>query len=160
LQVSWGYRPDPRRLDERDERGSTYRMQQFEFEGTRDPSPWIAVSTAIDFQNELGFERIRGRIGELTRYVRQHLTGLAGLQLATPEHPELHGALTAFRLPPGVDAPELRQGLWEKYRIEAPIVERPEGLLIRTSTHFYNTQEEIDHLVLALEDLLPRQERK
>ncbi len=59
LQVSWGYRPDPRRLDERDDRGSTYRIQQFEFEGTRDPCPWIAVESALDFQAELGFERIR-----------------------------------------------------------------------------------------------------
>jgi isopenicillin-N epimerase len=154
MQVSWGYRPDPHRLDERDDRGSTYRIQQFEFEGTRDPSPWIAVSTALDFQAQLNFNRIRGRIGELTKHVRRRLTGLMGLRLATPDHPELHGAMTAFRLPPGVNAVALRQGLWEKFRIEAPIVERPEGLLIRVSTHFYNTEEEVDRLAFALEELL------
>ncbi len=101
------------------------------------------------------------------------MTGLRGLRLATPAHPEMHGALTAFRLPVGTDAVSLRQGLWEKYRIEAPIVERPEGLLvrvstqppqepgrvyhlIRVSTHFYNTEEEIDRLAEALNELLPR----
>jgi isopenicillin-N epimerase len=76
------------------------------------------------------------------------------LRLATPDHPEMHGAMTAFRLPPGVNAVALRQGLWEKFRIEAPIVERPEGLLIRVSTHFYNTEEEVDRLAFALEELL------
>ena len=44
----------------------------------------------------------------------------------------------------------LRRGLWEKHRIEVPIVERPEGLLIRISTHFYNTEEEVDRLAEVL----------
>lgn len=154
LQVSWGYRPNPLRLDERDEWGSTGRLRQFEFEGTRDPCPWLAIPTAIDFQANLGFDRIRARIRELTMYVRRRLTGLAGLRLHTPDHPELHGALTAFRLPEGSEAPRLRQELWVKHRIEAPIVERPDCLLVRTSTHFYNTEEEIDRLASALTELL------
>src|SRR5262249_30199895 len=37
LQVSWGWRADRGRMDERDEFGSTPRLRQFEFEGTRDP---------------------------------------------------------------------------------------------------------------------------
>ena len=142
------------KLDERDEYGSTPRLRFLEFEGTRDPCPWLAIPTAINFQAEIGFERIRSRIAELTRYVRQRLQGLAGLVLTTPEHPELHGALTAFRLPPGLDPLRLRRGLWEGSRIEAPIIERPEGLLIRTSTHFYNTEEEVDKLAKVLPDLL------
>jgi isopenicillin-N epimerase len=154
LQVSWGYRPEPARLDERDEWGSTLRIRQFEFEGTRDPCPWIAVAPAIDFQAEIGLNRIRARIAELSAHVRRRMTGLAGLRLWTPAHPALHGAMTAFRLPECTDAPALRQGLWERHRIEVPIVERPDGLLLRTSTHFYNTEEEVDRLAEALPELL------
>src|SRR5207253_11103567 len=108
LQGSWGWYPDRRRLDERDEFGSTPRLRQLEFEGTRDLCPWLAVPTAIDFQHGLGWERIRGRIAELVRYVRARLTGLSGLRPATPTHPELHGSMTAFRLPPGVETESLR----------------------------------------------------
>jgi isopenicillin-N epimerase len=154
LQVSWGWRHDRSRLDERDDCGSTPRTRHFEFAGTRDPSAWIAVADAIAFQEELGFDQIRARIGELTRYVRRRLPGLAGLTIATPNHPEMHGAMTAFNLPPDTDAPALRRGLWERFRIEAPIVERPDRLLIRVSTHFYNTEEEVDRLVGALPELL------
>ena len=55
LQVSWGWRPDRARLDEPDEFGSTPRLRWLEFEGTRDVCPWLAVPTAIDFQEEIGF---------------------------------------------------------------------------------------------------------
>jgi isopenicillin-N epimerase len=150
LQVSWGWHSETKDLDERDEFGSTPRLRFLEFEGTRDPCPWLAIPTAIDFQAELGWERIRERIGELTRHVRRRLTGEVGLAPATPDHPARHGALTAFELPPGTDAVALRKGLWERYRIEAPVIDRPGRLLIRASTHFYNTEEEIDRLAEAL----------
>lgn len=148
LQVSWGWHYDKHKADQRDEFGSTPRLRSLEFEGTRDPCPWLAVSTAIAFQEGLGWQRIRDRIAELTAYVRQNIG--SGLPLATPPHPKLHGAMTAFRLPPNADAPSLRKKLWEEHRIEVPIIERPKGLLIRVSTHFYNMEEEIDRLETAI----------
>jgi isopenicillin-N epimerase len=154
LQVSWGWRPDRSRMDERDEFGSTPRLRQLEFEGTRDPCPWLAIPTAIDFQAEIGWQRIHTRIAELTSYVRRRLTGLAGLSPNTPSAPEMHGAMLAFRLPAGVEASVVRRRLWDEFRIEAPIIERPDRLLIRTSTHFYNTEAEVDRLAEALPVLL------
>lgn len=146
LQVSWGWHYDRGRPDERDEFGSTPRLRALEFEGTRDPCPWLAVPAAIRFQAELGWQRIRDRNTGLVRYVRERVP----LPLATPAHPELQGFLTAFRLPAGTDAPALRSHLWDRHRVEVPIFERPDGLLLRVSTHFYNTEEEIDRLVVAL----------
>jgi isopenicillin-N epimerase len=154
LQVSWGWRPDRARLDERDEFGSTPRLRFLEFEGTRDVCPWLAVPAAIDFQAGLRWDAIRGRIAELTAYVRRRLTGLAGLTPATPTHSEMHGAMTAFRFPRRVDAPALQRALWEGYRIEAPVIDRPEKVLVRASTHFYNTEAEVDRLAEALTELL------
>jgi isopenicillin-N epimerase len=126
LQVSWGWYPDRARMDEPDEFGMTPRLRFFEFEGTRDPCPWLAIPTAIDFQTQLGWKHIRTRNAELVAYVRERLEGLRGLRLATPTHPQLHGFLMAFRLPEETDAAALRRVLWERHRIEAPVVERPE----------------------------------
>jgi isopenicillin-N epimerase len=154
LQVSWGWRPDRTKLDEPDEFGSTPRLRYLEFEGTRDPGAWLAVPAAIDFQAGLGFERIQGRMRKLVGHVRNRLTGLHGLQPATPDRAEMCGPLMAFQLPPGFDAETLRRRLWEK-RIEMPVIERPDRLLVRTSTHFYNTEEEIDTLAEALQTILP-----
>jgi isopenicillin-N epimerase len=151
LQVSWGWRHGRDRLDERDEFGSTPRLRFLEFEGTRDCCPWLAVPTAIDFQRKIGPELIDARNRELVRYVRKRLEFLTP---ETPANPALCGYLTAFRLPSTADMWKLRRGLWEIYHVEAPIIERPDGLLIRASTHFYNMEEEIDLLAKALQDLL------
>jgi isopenicillin-N epimerase len=156
LQVSWGWRVDRAKADERDEFGSTPRLRLFEFEGTRDPCPWLAVPSAIDFQADIGPERIRDRIAELTAHVRRRLGDDLGLAAATPAVPGMHGAMTAFRLPLETEAGDVRRRLWEEHRTEAPVIERPEGLLIRISTHFYNSEEEVDRLAQALAVLLPR----
>jgi len=151
LQVSWGWKGNPTvAADEQDEFGSTPRIRHLEFEGTRDPCPWLAVPSAIDFQDEIGWTSIRRRNLALADHVHEKLSEL-GLQAATPrELDSLRGALTAFRLPLGLDPQRLRRRLWDEHRIEAPIIERPEGLLIRVSTHFYNTEEEVDRLAAAL----------
>jgi isopenicillin-N epimerase len=152
LQVSWGYYPDrSRQPDERDEFGSTPRLRQLEFEGTRDPCAWLVVPDAIDFQAALGWAAICGRFRELAAYTRRRLDGLAGLRLTTPADPALHGTMTTFWWPPGLDAERLRQQLWER-RIEAVVGEWPEGLTLRVSTHFYTTEAEIDRLA----DSVPR----
>jgi isopenicillin-N epimerase len=155
LQVSWGWHPDRTRADEPDEFGTTPRMRFYEFEGTRDYCPWLTVPAAIEFQEGLGFAAVRERNETLVQHVHNLLGENLGLPPRTPRRPELHGFMTAFALPADVSATELRQGLWERHRVEAPVVERPAGLLIRVSTHFYNTEEEIDRLAKGLAALLP-----
>jgi isopenicillin-N epimerase len=154
LQVSWGYHYERSKPDERDEFGSTPRLRALECEGTRDIAPWLALPAAIDFLSELGFERVRPRIASLADYTRRKLTGLCGLSLATPAESGLHGALTAFRIPDTkLQWWEIRQRFWQR-GIEIPIVERPGYLLLRVSTHFYNTTEEIDRLAESTPDAL------
>lgn len=150
LQVSWGYHTSAKSLDERDEFGTTPRLRRLEFEGTRDVSPWLALPEAIDFQTALGFPAVRARQRELVHHVRMRL---AWLRPATPANPALSGALIAFDLPTGVDSVALRQRLWQA-RIEMPVIERTDRLLLRTSTHFYNTEAEIDLLADALPGML------
>lgn len=154
LQVSWGWHARPDRLDEPDEFGATPRIRRLEFEGTRDPCPWLAVPLAISFQERLGWANIRARNAELATHVRRRLHDQLGLEIVTPANPPLSGFLTAFRLPADIDPVGLRRGLWETSKIEIPVVERPNGYLLRVSTHFYNTHEEIDRLSTALTGLL------
>jgi isopenicillin-N epimerase len=164
LHVSWGYRADQyplgepgttrRDRDAPDAFGSTPRTRFLEFEGTRDVCPWLAVPDAIEFQAEIGVDRIRARIAELVTHTRKRI-GQCGLKLATPTAAGLHGSMTAFELPfrGTAKAVALRKAIWT-HRIEVPIVERHDRLLLRVSTHFYNTPGEIDRLVEVLPSTL------
>jgi isopenicillin-N epimerase len=153
LHVSWGYHTSARNLDERDEFGSTPRLRRLEFEGTRDICPWLVIPEAIGFQAALGFDRIRARHRELVAHVRRRFAPIVGLNPATPESAALSGPLMAYELAPGFDPVRLRKAIWDA-RFEMPVVERPDRLLIRTSTHFYNTEAEVDCLAEALPGML------
>ena len=161
LHVSWGYHADKHPIgeitqspgpDARDNYGSTPRVRFLEFEGTRDVCPWLAVPAAIDFQTELSWDAVRQRIAELAAYTRK-VIGDTGLSLATPATPGRHGAMTAFNLPQGVDAARLRKELWDR-RVEIPVIERPDRLMVRVSHHFYTTESEIDRLAEVLPEVL------
>ncbi len=155
LHVSWGYRLPSNNLDDRDEFGSTPRIRFLEFEGTRDPAPWLTIPAAIRFQENIGFVPIRQQIRELSQYVRKRMSEIAGFPEETPNHPDLSGALTAFRLPHSSPraATIWRKEIW-KHRIEIPVIEKPDRLMIRFSTHFYNTRYEIDQLINRLPSIL------
>lgn len=163
LHVSWGYHADKYPIgevaqsagpDARDAYGSTPRIRFLEFEGTRDPGAWLAVPAAIDFQAEYGFDNVRSRIAELAAYTRKVIgEGGVGLPLATPAAPGMCGAMTAFELPAGSSAPKLRKELWAR-RVEIPVIERPDRLLLRVSHHFYTTEAEIDRLEEVLREIL------
>lgn len=160
LHVSWGYHADKYPIGEpmassgpdgRDAYGSTPRIRFLEFEGTRDFCPWLAVPAAIDFQTALGFDNVRARIAELAAHTRKVIGG-TGLSLATPSASGTCGAMTAFNLPPGASAPKLRKELWAR-RVEIPVIERPDRLLLRVSHHFYTTEAEIDRLAEVLRQI-------
>lgn len=162
LHVSWGYKPDRYPIGETkksldpdapDVYGSTPRVRFLEFEGSRDVCPWVVVPDAIEFQGNLGWDAIRQRFADLSAYTRTRIR----LPHATPSAPELHGAMTAFELPPETDPVALRRQLWES-RIEIPIIERPDRRLLRVSHHWYTTEAEIDRLAdfLAAIGLTPR----
>jgi isopenicillin-N epimerase len=155
LQVSWGYHYDRRHADEPDNAGSTPRLKALEFEGTRDPCPWLVVPDAIGLQESIGWDAIRNRMRALALRTRERLDGLAGLRLTTPADPALHGAMTAFWWPRGLTGKELWRELRER-KIEALIGEWPEGLTLRVSTHFYTTEAELERLADAVPALAAR----
>ncbi|MFQ3649520.1 MAG: aminotransferase class V-fold PLP-dependent enzyme [Gemmataceae bacterium] len=152
FHVSWGWHNSAKQLDERDEYGSTPRLRRLEFEGTRDCCAWLTIPEAIRFQAELGPEAIRARMRELALHSR---LCFRWLKPATPFSAERSGAMVAFELPAGIDSQKLRKALWE-IRTEINVIDRPERVLFRTSTHFYNTHEELERLAERLPDLLAR----
>ena len=158
MQVSWGYQlpNDGALTDEPDRFGSTPRLRRLECTGTRDLCPWLAVPDAIDFLASYGYQEIWQRMRELSSYTRCSLTGRLGLVAVTPENPALSSAMTTFVLPDGTDSTRLQRQLWDQFRVEVGMVEQGAQAMLRVSTHFFNTEADIDQLATALEGLLGR----
>jgi isopenicillin-N epimerase len=155
LVVSWGWQYDHSIAHDRDSEGSTPFLRSLEFQGTRDPAPWFAVPAAIDFHDRIGRERILNRDRDLARFARSQLAALPGVEPAIPDDPALSAALVAYRVP-FAHAGELQRRLWSDYHIETPVLDRCGGVVLRVSTHFYNTTEELVRLRDALAELMSR----
>jgi isopenicillin-N epimerase len=136
---------------------SRFRLE-FDWTGTRDPSPFLCVPRAIELVGGLvpgGWPEVRARNGALARRARSLLCEALG---AAPPCPEsMLGSLAAVELPAGPgaqpaalpDRDPLHLLLFERYRIEVPVYAWPSPARrwIRVSPHLHNS--EAQYLFLA-----------
>ena len=123
---------------------------RFDMMGTRDQTPFIGLGTALDFQNNIGWDHIRNYSCGLASYMRERLGRIRGVRFLTPRDPELSGFITTFTIE-GADIQKIRQQLWDDDNIETTAFHINAVPVFRISTHFYNNREEIDRLVRCIE---------
>ena len=58
--------------------------------------------------------------------------------------------LPELRLPAGIDGAALKRELYDRHRIEVPIVETRDGWAMRVSIQAYNDEGDVDALLRAL----------
>lgn len=145
LVVSWGWEPE--------KPGPSRFIDQHQYQGTRDISAYLSVPAAIQFMQEHNWPLVQQECHRLLRYARERITALTGLPPLTPDTPDYYAQMASFPLPP-CDADRLKQRLYDEYHIEVPVLKWKHQTLLRVSVQAYNTQEDIDALVRALEVLL------
>jgi isopenicillin-N epimerase len=121
--------------------GATF-PERHRWQGTRDPSAFLAVPAAIDFRAEHNWPNVRTRCRELLTRFRD----VSGLEPLT----EAYAQMLGFRLPDGVDGAALKRELWERHRIEVPTFELDGSWGLRVSVQAYNDDADIDALLTAL----------
>ena len=100
--------------------------------------------------------------GAMVEQARKSITEITRLQpIGAPTHP-WYGTMITLPLPETVaESPQghihpFQAALWERFQIEAPVVNWNGRRHIRVSCHLYNDAQEIAHLATALEELLRR----
>jgi selenocysteine lyase/cysteine desulfurase len=116
----------------------------------------LGTGAAARYALELGMDRVRGRIQELSGRLREGLAAIPGVQVLD-RGPELGGIVTASI--DGWEAGELVQVLRAR-RINTSSITRTSALLdfegkgvdsaLRMSPHVYNTDAEVDHVLDVL----------
>jgi isopenicillin-N epimerase len=136
--ISWGYEGDDPSF-----------LSRHEKQGTRDPSAYLTVPAAIEWQRAHDWDAVRVRCHELARRARNEL----GLEPLTPDSPDFFRQMVTLRLPD--DAPkDLQERLYDDHRIEIPVFERDGGRFIRPSFQGYNDATDLQRLREALGALL------
>jgi isopenicillin-N epimerase len=129
-------------------RGSGF-LERNRWQGTRDPSAFLAVPAAIEFQEANDWSSVRRRCHDLARTARSSVSRLFDLAPLTPDGPEWFAQMVAAPLPP-CDPEEVRGRLFREHRIDAPVREWNGHHLIRLSFQAYNGLDDLERLLEAL----------
>lgn len=126
----------------------------------RNVAAQLALGAAADYLLELGIDRVAGRTAALTRYLRN---GLAALKTVIPTDPgpDLCAIVTFQHR---THAPDVVKKMMEQQKIAVQVSSvdhtrldldaRGISKTIRVSPHYYNTEDEINRFLKAL-DALP-----
>jgi isopenicillin-N epimerase len=146
LIVSWGWQSDSP--------GPSRFVDYLEWTGTRDISAFLAVPDAIEFVNSHNWTRVRQACHDLAAQALDHISRLTGLQPLYSPDSDWFGQMATARLPDSIDPAAFQFKLLSRFNIEVPIIKWNGQNLIRFSFQAYNSQDDLDRLVVALEELL------
>lgn len=114
--------------------------------GTMDESRMAGLLAAVEYHRALGPDRIEARIRHLHEYLRAGLAEVPGLELLTPEGPELSSGMLSFRLQ-GLDSLELQSHMARTANVRTRVIGEYDLGWMRLSTHIYNLPFELDRTV-------------
>ena len=149
LIVSWGYQSNFSPPHE-----SKF-IDFLQWTGTRDPAAFLSVPSAIEFMHEHHWQDIRLSCHQLVRVAIEKLCNLTGLSPLYCPDSEFYHQMATIPIPQVRNLLELKNSLYNEYRIEIPCIEWNNRHFIRVSVQGYNSQADIDSLIVALENLLP-----
>ena len=137
--ISWG-------LD----RGFT---AEFDWVGTRDPSPWLAAPEGLAFLRDLGWDAVRRHNHALAWHAARELTRRWDTPLEIDEASV--GFMATLPLPAALgrapdDAARLRDALLFEHHIEVQVHAAHDRLWARVSAQVYNDKADVDRLADAV----------
>ncbi len=122
--------------------------RKFETLGQRDDAAVSAMGVTVDFHNLIGPTRIEARIRELATALKEGMAKIPSAKLRTSTKPELSAGVCVVEFS-GMDQQKIYEALYVKHGIAGA----PTGG-VRLCPHVYNTLEEIDRTVAALNQVV------
>jgi len=113
----------------------------------------LAAGSALKFIASIGVPNIEARTRILSAALARKLAGVPRLKVISPSSRATRSpAITLFEIE-GINAVEIQALIQKKYRITVDEHTRDGHNALRVSTHFYNTHQEIDQLIAALQEI-------
>lgn len=146
LIVSWGYQSE--------NPGPSTLIDYVEWQGTRDISAFLTVPEAIRFYQDNHFDILRNGCHELAV---KAVTDIAAISHKTPVSPltwQWFSQMAVAPLPDSVNVTTLHDQLYYDFHIEIPIIDWHGRKFARCSFQVYNTLDDAEALITALDRLL------
>ena len=149
LIVSWGYQATGGIAT-----GSRF-VDYLQWAGTKDPAAYLTIPDAIQFMKDHDWDDVRRQCHLLLRQTIERICDLTQLPPAYPLDSDFYSQMGIAPLPP-LDIMTLKSRLYDEYKIEIPLTEWQGRQFIRISVQGYNSQDDLNGLVKALQILLPQ----
>jgi len=149
LVTSWGNtnRPPGERL--------TPFLDELEWMGTTDPTPWLALPAALEFRRRWDWEERAARCRVALQEWGNEAVERLGLRRV--DVPDASLQMLALELPwPAEEAAALHLDLFHKDGVEVPVLAFAGRTLLRVSLQPYNRAEDLERLAAALARRLGR----
>lgn len=145
LLISWGY--------ESDHPSASQFLDYHQLQGTRDYSAFLTIPTAISFLEENNWDMVSKDCRMITQ---NNAARFCKLLHATPLSPVNDDFIQQlYSIPLKIEAPEkLHDLLYEKYKIQVPIMLHEGQFYLRYSIQAFNSNEDLDKLYVALEEII------
>jgi isopenicillin-N epimerase len=130
-------------------------LQEFDWVGTRDPTPWLVAPEGVRFLKDLGLDALRKYNHDLAWHTAQYLTDRWSTPLQIDE--SAVGCMVSVMTPEFVgsakpDAVRLRDRLLFEHGIEVQVHARASRVWVRVSAQAYNERADIEKLGRAIRD--------
>ena len=131
--------------------------QEFDWTGTRDPSPMLSAPAGIAFMRDvLGLDAMRTWNHDLVWRMAHELSARWGQPFTTPE--SMVGCMASVALPDRIDrlgeaaAPALKDWLFHERRIEAQVLAIDGHVCVRLAAQVYNDESDYERLADAIDE--------
>ena len=140
LIISWGSEVDP---------SPSPFIYESQYQGTWDPSAFLTVPAAIQFQQEHDWNSVRERSRALNRETRDRIYEIIDTEPICPNTEEWLGQMASIitNIENGLD---FKRRLMDEYKIEIPVFPWGDKILFRTSFNAYNDENDADRLIEVL----------
>jgi len=145
LVVGWGY--------ESVSPGESQFLDYQEYQGTRDISAFLCTPKVIDFLEENDWKTKAKECRTIVLNNYQRFCNLLNTQPICPITEEFLVQMASIPIKTSNPA-ELKELLFDKYKIEIPVMPLNGNYFLRYSINAYNSQDDLDVLYKALQDII------
>jgi len=143
LLVSWGY--------ESVKPSHSQFLDYHQMQGTRDYSAFLSTPAAIQFMQENNWDAVNKECRMITQNNAERFCTLLNAEPLCPVSDDFIGQI--YSIPIKTKDPEkLKDVLYEKYKIQIPVMVHEEKIYLRYSIQAFNSNEDLDKLYDALKD--------